>query len=215
MKRLSLFVFLVSLSGVYALAQVPSIKWDYDTGAPAFGSAAAADLDQDGSYEIVFTTYTNDGRAHCLNAEDGSIHWIYDIGGCGDVAPLIYDVNQDDTLDVIINGSCNPTMFCINGMTGKLLWSVPSGGGDSPPVVADLDHDSLPEIAFGNFNGQIRILNGEDGSTAQQIQADPNFGPLQTAPSLVDVNQDGRLDIIAASYFNTDSLYVWAFDCRL
>ena len=196
----------------FCTAQFPDIKWSYDVGAPAFGSAAAADLDHDGFYEIVFTTYTNDRRAHCLNAEDGSVKWIYDIGGCGDVAPVIYDMNNDGVLDVVMNGSCNPTIFCINGATGNLIWSHPSGGGDSPPTVADMDNDGLPEVLFGNFNGQIRALNGEDGSTAKIIQANPFQNAIQTAPTLVDVNNDGQLDIIAANFFNDDGLYVWAFD---
>src|SRR5687767_15998912 len=118
MKKISsLLSFCLCVS---AFAQYPALNWQYFTGAPAFGSAAAADMDKDGYYEIVFTTYTNDGRAHCLNAEDGSVRWIYNIGGCGDVAPVIYDMDNDDTLDVVINGSCNPTIFCINGFTGAL-----------------------------------------------------------------------------------------------
>ncbi len=206
-----LLLSLLLLSGSLA-AQIPSIQWSYDTGAPAFGSAAAADMDGDGFYEIVFTTYTNDGRAHCLNAEDGSIKWIYDIGGCGDVAPLIYDVNNDDTLDVIINGSCNPTLFCINGVSGHLIWSVPSGGGDSPPSVTNIDNDAFPEIFFCNFNGELRIVNGENGSVNKIIQVDPNGSAIQTEPALVKVNNDGVLDIIMASHHNISNLYVWAYD---
>jgi outer membrane protein assembly factor BamB len=190
----------------------PSVQWSYDVGAPAFGSAASADFDDDGKLEIVFTTYTNDGRAHCLNAEDGSIHWIYDIGGCGDVAPLIYDADNDDTLDVIINGSCNPTAFCINGQTGVLKWSVPSGGGDSPPTAADIDGDGMPEILFGNFNGQVRILNGEDGSLYRNIQV--ATGAVQTEPTLCDVDADGQLDFIVANHFNITGCYTYAFNPR-
>ena len=210
MKKRFFWFFQGLLSLAYA--QYPTLNWQYNTNAPAFGSAAAADMDGDGFYEIVFTTYTNDGRAHCLNAEDGSVSWIYDIGGCGDVAPVIYDVDNDDTLDVIVNGSCNPTIFCINGQTGQLKWSMPSGGGDSPPTIADIDHDSIPEILFCNFNGELRILNGEDGSTNKAIQVDPNNGPVQTEPTLVDINNDGYLDIIMANHYNVSGLYVWAYD---
>jgi len=209
MKKYLLFI-LFSAFSTFASAQ--AITWQYYTGAPSFGSSAAADLDKDGFYEIVFSTYTNDGRVHCLNAEDGSVRWIYNIGGCGDVAPIIADVDNDDTLDVIVNGSCNPTIFCINGYTGQLKWSKPSGGGDSPPTVANMDNDSMPEILFCNFNGQLRILNGEDGSTNETIQVDPNFNPIQTEPTLVDVNNDGHLDIIMANYYNITGLYVWAYD---
>ncbi len=208
MKKALLLVLLINCATL--CAQFPSINWQYYTGAPAFGSAAAADMDNDGYYEIVFTTYTNDGRAHCLNAEDGTVKWIYDISGCGDVAPIIYDVDNDDTLDVIINGSCNPTLFCINGATGQLKWSMPSGGGDSPPTIADMDGDSLAEIFFCNFNGELRVYNGEDGSTDKIISVDN--GPIQTEPTLVDVNNDGMLDIIMANHYNVTGLYVWAYD---
>ncbi len=206
----SLIVSLIlSLTG---FSQFPLVKWQYNTGAPAFGSSAAADLDKDGFYEIVFSTYTNDGRVHCLNSENGTARWTYNIGGCGDVAPLIVDVDKDDTLDIIVNGSCNPTIFCINGMTGKLKWSKPSGGGDSPPTTADVDGDGKPEILFCNFNGQLRIYNGEDGSTYKTIQVDKKGGTIQTEPTLVDVNGDGRLDVIMANHYNVDGCYIWAYD---
>ena len=120
MKQLCLFCTLFCCLPLFA--QFPNINWEYNLDAPAFGSASAADLDNDGFYEIVFTTYTNDGMAHCLNAEDGTVKWVFDIGGCGDVAPLIYDMNNDGQLDVVVNGSCNPTIFCINGNDGSLIW---------------------------------------------------------------------------------------------
>ena len=209
-KNTAVLVFLCSYLVSYA--QFPDMKWEYFIGAPAFGSAAAADLDEDGYYEIVFSTYTNDGRIHCLNSEDGTMKWIYDVGGCADVAPIIYDVNMDGVLDVVVNGSCNPTIFCIDGNTGTLLWSQPSGGGDSPPSIADVDNDGKPEILFGNFTGQIRSLNGEDGSVDQVIQADPFGVAVQTEPTVVDIDQDGDMEVIAASYWNNDGLHVWAFD---
>lgn len=206
----SIFTLILVLCQVVLCAQIPSIDWQYTTGAPSFGSGAAADLDGDGKLEIAFSTYTNDGRLHCLNAEDGSVHWIKDIGGCGDVAPIIYDVDQDDTLDVIVNGSCNPTIFCFNGVTGALQWSVFSGGGDSPPTIFDIDGDSKPEILFGNFSGQIQILNGEDGSLTKAIQVDNNA--IQTEPTLADVNFDGKMDIIVANYINDDGFHIYAYD---
>lgn len=213
MKTLPAIFLLALLSGHYQLwAQFPTVKWQYPLPAPAFGSAAAADMDKDGKYEIVFTTYTNDGKAHCLNGEDGSISWIADIGGCGDVAPLIIDADGDDTLDVIVNGSCNPEIFCINGYTGAIKWRKASGGGDSPPTAADMDGDGKLEILFCNFNGDLRIYNAEDGTTDKIILVDPHQGPIQTEPTLVDLNQDGKLDIIIASHYNTSGLFVWAYN---
>ncbi len=188
----------------------PSIAWTYSLNSAVFGSAASADIDKDGKSEIVFAAYNNDGRVHCLNAEDGSLKWTYNISGCGDVAISIYDLDGDDTLDVFVNGSCNPSAFCINGLTGALTWSVPSGGGDSPPTIADIDNDGKPEVVFGNFSGQIRILNGEDGSLNKNIQVISST--IQTDPVLVDINNDGNLDIIVANHFNNTGYYTYCYD---
>lgn len=205
--------FILVISCHYLMAQsFPSLNWRSPLPAPAFGSAASADVDGDGLLEIIFTTYTNDGKAHCLNAEDGSQLWEYNIGGCGDVAPVIYDLDGDDTLDVFINGSCNPTCFCINAMTGRLKWSMPSGGGDSPPTVGDIDEDGKPEVLFGNFSGQVRILNGEDGSTNRTVTIVPGIGPIQTEPTLGDLDGDGDLDFIVCNYNNQSGHYTWAYD---
>ena len=63
---------------------------------------------------------------------------------------------------------------------------------------------------MGTFGGNILVLNGEDGSTAKTIPVDN--GPIQTAPSLVDVNFDGRLDIIVTNYFNDTGFEIYAID---
>jgi outer membrane protein assembly factor BamB len=185
-------------------AQSPQIMWWYDVDDSAFGQAAAADLDHDDTLEIVFSTYRNDGWAHCLNAEDGSLHWDYDIGGCGDVAPTIFDVDGDDTLDVVLPGSCNPTTFCFNGYNGSLKWSSPMRGSDSPPVIANLDHDPAMEILHGEFGGYVICFNAPDGSQAWELAVDLNSW-IQTAPVVMDVNQDSVPDFIVANWsFGTD-----------
>ncbi len=194
-----------------AQGSYPTGKWSYELPAPVFGSAAAADLDADGNLELVFTTYTNDGKAHCLHAEDGTVAWVFDMGGCGDVAPLIYDVDGDGALEVLLQGSCVPTLFCVDGATGQQEWAVHSGGGDSPPVAVDTDGNGTVEILLGNFQGKVLVLNGIDGTPLATLQADPLLGPIQTAPSPVDVNADGRLDVIVGNYFNND-LFIWAYD---
>lgn len=199
---------LILIIGLNIKAQfVPTVTWTFMINSASFGGAATADLDNDGKKEIVFTTYNNDGKVYCVNAENGTLKWSYNIGGCGDVAPNIYDLDKDGQLDVFVHGSCNPTAFCFNGNTGALTWSVGTGGGDSPATIADIDKDNKPEVVFGNFSGELRVLNGEDGSLAKSIQV-YTTSALQTDPVLVDANNDGNLDIIVGSYHNNStSLY--------
>jgi hypothetical protein len=62
----------------------PEIMWWFDLDAPSFGSAAVADIDNDGRVEIAFGTYFNDETIHVLNGENGRELWFYDTGGCND-----------------------------------------------------------------------------------------------------------------------------------
>jgi len=74
--------------------------------------------------------------------------------------------------------------------------------GEGPPAtVADIDWDGKPEVVFGNFSGQIQIIDGDNGSLAKSIQV--YIANLKTEPVLVDADADGKLDIIVANYNNT------------
>ncbi len=133
-------------------AQTPEILWSFDMNDMAFGQAAAADVNGNGFLDVCFSTYRNDGLLYMLEG-DGSIIWTYDIGGCGDAAPVIYDVDMDGDLEVILAGSCNPTTFCIDADSGFVQWQTPMRGSDSPPVIGYVDNDGKPEIIHGQFGG--------------------------------------------------------------
>ncbi|MBT3423471.1 MAG: PQQ-binding-like beta-propeller repeat protein, partial [Bacteroidetes bacterium] len=102
MKNLNFIILIFAiLSFNFVYSQTPQIKWWYDVNDSAFGNSASADLDGDGKLEIAFSCYRNDSTIYVLNAEDGSLLWKVNTGGCNDAAPLIFDVDMDDTLEVI------------------------------------------------------------------------------------------------------------------
>jgi len=184
-------------------AQSPTIKWWYDINDASFGQSAAGDIDSDGKMEVVFGCYRNDSSVYALNAEDGSLLWKYNTHpygaeGCNDVAPIIYDVDNDDSLEVIVPSSCNPTTFCFNGKTGAVKWQTPTRGSDSPPTIADIDNDGKPEILHGEFEGYVICINAENGSVAWEIPVDLNSW-IQTAPTVVDLDTNGQLDFVVAT----------------
>jgi outer membrane protein assembly factor BamB len=207
-------------------AQIPTISWWYDVQDFAAGQSAAADIDGDGKLEVVFGCYRNDRHIYALNAEDGTLLWKYDASGpgghgCNDVAPLIFDIDNDGLLEVIVPSSCNPKTFCFNGADGSLKWVCPTRGSDSPPTIADLDQDGKMEILHGQFGGYVICINAEDGTVKWEILVDPNSW-IQTAPTIVDLDLDGQLDFVVASWnFNfKDSIFafrgsdqsrLWAF----
>lgn len=198
-------LFFVILFGIAnKITSQDTIKWHYDLYDMAYGQSAAADLDGDGKMEIVFGCYRNDSSVYALNAENGSLLWKFNaaeagVEGCNDTAPIIYDVDGDGLLDVIIAASCNPRTFCLNGADGSIKWVANTRGSDSPPTIADIDGDGKVEIIHGQFGGYVICLNGEDGSTAWEIAVDTDSW-IQTAPTIADVNNDGKLDFIVGTW---------------
>ena len=78
------------LTLIYAQS-FPGLNWSYALPAPSFGSAASADVDEDGFLEIIFTTYTADGKAHCLNAEFGDAEVDLLLHQCPHWTPVVVD----------------------------------------------------------------------------------------------------------------------------
>jgi len=199
-------------------AQTPSIKWWFNTKDASFGQSAAGDIDGDGLYEIVFGCYRNDSSVYALNAENGSLLWKYnthgfEAEGCNDVPPVIYDVDNDSLLEVIVPSSCNPTTFCFNGLSGTVKWQSTTLGSDSPPTIADVDNDGKPEILHGEFGGWVKCINAENGSEAWHLPVDMNSW-IQTAPTIVDLDNNGQLDFVVGTWnFNGDnSIYAFRGD---
>jgi outer membrane protein assembly factor BamB len=198
-------------------AQFPHIKWWYDVHDASFGQTASGDIDKDGKPELVFGCYRNDSSIYALNSEDGTLLWKYNAHpagaeGCNDAAPTIYDVDADDSLEVIVTSSCNPKVFCFNGRTGAIKWQTATHGSDSPPTIGDIDNDGLPEILFGEFGGYVMCLNAQNGSMKWEIAVDLNSW-IQTAPTIVDLDNDGQLDFVVGAWarITSDTSKVYAY----
>ena len=213
MKTIKLLCVLFITISLNTHSQIPQIKWWYDVHDSSFGNSAMADIDSDGKPEVVFSCYRSDSTLYALNAEDGSLLWKYNTGGCNDVAPIIYDVDMDDTLEVVLPSSCVPKTFCFNGSDGSIEWVTTLHGSDSPPTIADIDNDGKPEILHGNFSGWMSCLNGEDGSVVWDEKVSPDSW-IQTAPTILDADNDGDLDFVVAnwSFIDDDKIFCFQAD---
>jgi len=197
-------------------AQFPQIKWWYDTRDASFGQSAIAEIDRNGNKVIAFGCFRNDSSIYALNAADGKLKWKYNAAtqfaeGCNDVAMLFYDIDKDDTLELIVPSSCNPLTYCFNSNSGLVKWKEDTRGSDSPPVIADLDQDGKLEILHGEFGGYVVCLDALTGKQKWEIAVDLNSW-VQTAPTIVDVNQDGKLDFVVATWGFSDNSKLYAFD---
>jgi|GEM_PF-276827 len=217
------FIWLITLGACLlgnkfqAMSQsLPRIMWWYNTGDFSAGQSSAADLDGDGLLEIAFGCYRNDSSLHVLNAENGGLLWKFNASatgthGCNDAAPLLTNIDGMAGPEVVLASSCNPRTFAFRGNNGQVLWTNNTRGSDSPPTVADIDQDGKPEILHGEFGGWVRCINAENGTTAWNLAVDLNSW-IQTAPTIIDLNRDGKLDFVVASWNFNDLDSVFAYD---
>ena len=156
-------------------------------------SPVIADIDADNQNEIVFGHQDGSLRAY---EGDGTLKW--------------------STAAVpSVGAGCN-------GQSG-------ASAIDSSPAVADIDEDGTPEVIVGvgstwaaNQNGGVIVFNGKTGAKewGTDIGRDTgnvwaNSGSLDgwcegvfSTPAIGDVDGDGHLDIVFASF----DFYIWAVD---
>ena len=178
------------------------IEWDVSAGFPNCidSPPAAADVDNDGRPEIVFGTFY--GHVMCINGEDGSLCWQADLGNNSYIqtGPNILDCDDDGQLDVVVaqwQGDCR--IYALRGNDGSLLWfsDAPEDWMYHGGSFADIDEDGRPEIAIGCYDGDVYVLNAEDGSLLWEYS---NFFYCGGPTSIADLNNDGHLEIVFTTY---------------
>ncbi|RME25126.1 MAG: hypothetical protein D6806_08445 [Deltaproteobacteria bacterium] len=163
-----------------------------------WGGPAIADLDRDGSPEIVL------GAA--VWRADGTLWWQGDAGlGDNGVGPLSVVCNLDRSGDPeVVTGS---TAYASDG---TILWD--NGEPDGFPAIGNFDGDDYPEIVVV-ADGAIR-LQEHDGSIAWGPNPLPGQG-RGGPPTVADFDGDGRPEIGVADHdtyvvFDGDGSVLWA-----
>jgi len=191
-----------------AQSSQPKVMWTVDLQSPSYGGGAIGDLN--GEKTIVFGTYYNDEHLYAVRARDGKVLWKHkSSGGPFDASVALTDLDGDGNLEVLAADSSTGDLFCLDG-SGQLLWKykLPSST-DSPPAVADLDGDGKPEIVVGTMTagdriGRVIVLNPR---TRREIWSTKIAGHVQSEPVLVDLNGDGKLDVIVTNWLGDKHIY--------
>ncbi len=199
--------------------QAPELKWQHggcysswcETG--WYSSPAVADLDNDGTMEVIGATYT----LFVLNGEDGSLQWSVDTPGSR-VWPgvVVADVDDNGDLEVVIaQGGGYVSVYDHNGYFEPGWPQRPASNEFRSLAVADLDGDGDMEIVAGlarlnrvnawvfEHTGSIRAgwpqLSNDEGSAA---------GLYNDTIGLGDLDGDGILELVIPS----DTITICAYE---
>ncbi len=147
-----------------------------------------ADLDQDGSPEIIYGDTVFDSSGHVL------WHMSKTIGDNGQgVTPIAADVDGDGFLELI----GGPTAYHADG---GVLWST-SGIADGMALIADVDGDGKPEVIERPDALDVIVLDGLTGAVKKKITfpAGADAGVADSvcpgAPTAADFLGNGSMQI--------------------
>ncbi|MEO0078564.1 MAG: VCBS repeat-containing protein, partial [candidate division WOR-3 bacterium] len=184
-------------------------------------AAAVADVDLDGQYEIGVTTrgMTSGGRVY-LFAPNGTVKpgWPYSglVGGNFEDAPTFADLDDDDTLEVIVGERNYPIghlhVLDHRGRPFPGAWPcsldhVPATGA----AVGDINLDGIKEIVYCSYTS-IYVFRPDGTSLPGWPQVNPTGRYFSyQSPALADLDGDDTLEIVAGMHRN-GACCVWRYD---
>jgi PKD repeat protein len=152
----------LSESGVYTYWGNLTPLWYYEMwaampmDAQSFG-LAASNVIGDAKYEVFAGNLTGDVVG--LYPNNGSVIWSDNVGS-GVTSLTVADLYTDGNQELMATTESG-IMFVMNASDGTPLWASKAFPGKAvPPVVADLDGDSLIDVALGTPSGALLAYHG-------------------------------------------------------
>jgi hypothetical protein len=131
----------------------------YDVGDDIRGGISVADLNDDGSYELLFTGY--DDMIHVWNPIDGVEldGWPVDMESNSLTEPVTADLDNDGDLEVVTARKSGMAYVFHHDATPYNNFPTSLGGDvESSPAIGDVDGDGDFEIVFGTTGG-LKVID--------------------------------------------------------
>jgi hypothetical protein len=196
-------------------------------------SPTVADLNGDGTWEIIFQSQ---GNLLYVVQQDGSDYPGFPIAFAANTnfnpSPAVGDFDQDGQLEIAIVSTVSTQLthlFLIDtddvgGTAGQPLpgWPQPlPGNSEASPVVGDIDGDGLLDVIYGIGGGDEDSPNNLYAfkASGDLVNGFPITlgGPLRPSPVICDLERDGDVDIVYGGWDNL--IHVWdmpfAYDTTL
>jgi subtilisin family serine protease len=176
------------------------------TAGGVLATPAVADLDGDGSLEIITVSRGADANVYAFQ-HDGRLVSGFPVPiephGGGDHFPVVGDVDGDGKPEIIVVGRTFEDPIFVD-----LIYIIGSDGvikrtirgtfeifGASAPVLADLDGDGIPEIIVQSFTG-LSVWKGDGTVFPGWPVPIPGTWSNNSAPVVGDLDGDGLPDIV-------------------
>ncbi|MCC7429251.1 VCBS repeat-containing protein, partial [bacterium] len=219
-KTLILF-FLIVIVGCQN-NKIYNYHWSYETGptnAGNFHSVGTGDFNGDGNLDIVGGNFDPGGLYVWFGNGNGNWKSVFSPTNLGDIRDIACgDINNDGFDDVICTSfgdAKGVRVFLSNGDGTWSLASFPEEKGTYEGVeVADLNYDGNLDVAAANSSSASQSDGGVDiwfGNGKGQFSK--NYGTQSTYEyrdvAIADLNNDGKLDIIATQWGVDGGIRVW------
>lgn len=168
-------------------------------------SPAVGDIDHDGSCEIVYASASGGLYAWEL---DGSSVAGFPVGLGDNVirsSVTLEDLDQDDSLEILIGTGNSLNRFFAFRHDGRLLWSKDTDGRvHSTPAVADLERDRDLEVVVGNDGvyPQAGAYAWHHDGTLVSGWPKVCGHHVDPSPALADIDSDGDYEVFFGSLDN-------------
>lgn len=199
-----------------------SIDWQTPLSGPTLASPTAADLDEDGTPELVLGA--QGGHFYAVDPATGAIEASHteSVGPLIALSsPLVGDVDHDGTPEAVVgvHDGLQALELTSTGFAPDGRISLPLVDGQDPwvgasPALADIDGDGTEEILASTVpvNVTDQVVNSDalpgtifavDGTTLTDAETQPAFAvPMPddggiSGPTVADVDGDGRSEVLA------------------